>query len=114
MIDAYADLIVWRSFPYSQTFENKSSLPPNPLPPPAGLLCCDGGGLAAAGAAGAALLQPPKSSSGATLGAACEVLPNVFVKVDGWVFEEAEVPPHAEKSVDMGIEGAFGGAASFG
>jgi hypothetical protein len=76
----YRQVLVLHAAIYSQTFENKSSLPPNP---PAGfdvvfdcvvVFVC-------AGAVGAALLQPPKSSSCATcgaphpglLGAACDV-----------------------------------------
>ena len=98
---------------HSQTFENKSSLvPPNP-PPPAGLFCT-GGGLLAAATTGAALLQPPKSSSGATFGVGCEVLPKSLPDVDDWVFEAAGVPPQAEKSVDIGIDGFRAGAIGFG
>ena len=54
---------------------------------------------------GAALLQPPKSSSGATFGAGCEVLPKPLPNVDDWVLEVTGVPPQAEKSVDIGIDG---------
>lgn len=101
---------------YSQTFENRSSLPPpNPPPPPAGLLCTGAGGLVAAGVTGAALLHPPKSSSGATLGGACEELPKPFPpNAEDWVFEGADVPPQAEKSLDIGMEGALAGAAVLG
>ena len=60
-----------------------------------------------AGLTGAALLQPPKSSSGATFGVGCEVLPDA-------VFEAALVPPQAEKSVDIGIEGFRTRAAGWG
>lgn len=65
----------------------------------------------AAGLTGAALLQPPKSSSGATFGVGCEVLPNPLPNA---VFEAAVVPPQAEKSVDIGIEGFRTGAAGWG
>lgn len=58
-----------------------------------------------AGVTGAALLQPPKSSSGATFGTGCEVLPKPLPNVDDWVLELAGVPPQAEKSVDIGIDG---------
>jgi hypothetical protein len=53
---------------YSQTFENKSSLPPNPLAGFAAALVCVvvGAGVLVVGAA---LLHPPKSSSCATCGA---------------------------------------------
>ena len=95
---------------HSQTFENRSSLVLPSPPPPAGLFCTRGG-LLAAGVAGAALLQPPKSSSGATFGVDCEVLPKPPPNA---VFEAAGVPPQAEKSVDIGIEGFRTGAAGFG
>ena len=65
----------------------------------------------AAGVTGAALLQPPKSSSGATFGVACEVLPKPLPNA---VFEVVGVPPQAEKSVDIGIEGFWVGAAGLG
>lgn len=90
---------------YSQTFEKRSSLPPNPPPPPAGLLCA-GCGLLAAVVVGAALLHPPKSSSGATFGAAWVFPPKPLLKSDDWAFEGAELLPQAEKSLDMGIDGA--------
>lgn len=48
------------SIAHSQTFENKSSFPPNP---PAGLLALVFAVLVVAAVVGAALLQPPKSSS---------------------------------------------------
>lgn len=101
---------------YSHTLENKSSLPPpNPPPPPAGLVgCCCCGGLLVAGVAGAALLHPPKSSSGVTFGGTCDVLPKPLPNADDWVFAGAGVPPHAEKSDDIGIDGALAGAAGFG
>ena len=64
---------------HSHTFENKSSLPPNPAeaPPEADgfpaedCIPCSGcgGGFDITGLTGAALLQPPNSSSGATWGA---------------------------------------------
>ncbi len=98
---------------YSQTFEKRSSLPPNPPPPPVGLLCADGG-LLAAGVTGAALLHPPKSSSGATFGVTWELLPKPLLEFENWVFAGAEVPPQAEKSLDMGIDGACTGATGFG
>ena len=99
---------------HSHTLENKSSLaPPKPPPPPAGLFCT-GGGLLVAGVTGAALLQPPKSSSGATFGTGCEVLPNPLPNVDDWVLELAAVPPQAEKSVDIGIDGFRAAEAALG
>ena len=101
------------SIPYSQTFENRSSLVPPNCPPPAGLLCT-GGGLLAAGVTGAALLQPPKSSSGATFGVGFETLPNSLPNADGWVFEAAGVLPQAEKSVDIGMVGFRGAGLGFG
>lgn len=99
---------------YSQTFEKRSSLPPNPPlpPPPVGLLCA-GGGLLIGGATGAALLHPPKSSSGATSGVTWELLLKPLLEFDDWVFKGAEVPPQAEKSLDMGIDGACTGATGF-
>ena len=95
---------------HSQTFENKSSLPENPPLLLADLLCC-GSGLLAAGVGGAALLQPPKSSSCATVGVGCEALPKPLLKAFDCVFVGAVEPPQAEKSFDMGIEGALAGAA---
>ena len=65
----------------------------------------------AEGVTGAALLQPPKSSSAATFGVGFEVLPKSLPKPDDWVFEATGVPPQAEKSVDIGIDGFRGGAA---
>jgi hypothetical protein len=86
---------------YSQTFENRSSLPPNP---PAGfegafdcvvvVVCAE--------AVGAALLQPPKSSSCATcgapqpglFGAVCDVV----VVAAGWLGADdpqTSLLPHA-------------------
>ena len=65
----------------------------------------------AAGDTGAALLHPPKSSSGATFGVGFEVLPKPLPNADDWVFG---VPPQAEKSVDMGIDVFWGGAAGLG
>ena len=69
-----------------------------------------------AGVTGAALLQPPKSSSGATFGTGCEVLPKPLPNVDDWVLDLAGVPPQAEKSVDIGIDGfrAAGAGSGFG
>lgn len=67
-----------------------------------------------AGITGAALLQPPKSSSGATLGVGCEVRPKSLANAEDWEFEAAGVPPQAEKSVDIGIEGFRAGAAGLG
>ena len=99
---------------YSQTFENKSSLPPKPPPPPPPpCLLCAGRGLVLAGVSGAALLHPPKSSSGVTLGA-CEVLPHVLLELEDSLFEEVGVPPHAEKSLDIGMDGPVAGATVLG
>ena len=101
---------------HSQTFENKSS-PPNPPPLAAGLLCCGvccGAGLAATGLTGAALLQPPKSSSRAILGAGWEALLDPLLQSGFWVVGAAEVPPQAEKSLDIGIDGALPVATGFG
>lgn len=102
---------------HSQTFENKSSLLPLKPPPAAGLLCTEAllaGGLLTAGVTGAALLHPPKSSSGATFGVDCEVPPKPLSNADDLVFEAAGVPPQAEKSVDIGIDGFRGTAAGLG
>ena len=41
------------------------------------------------------------------------MLPKPLPK-DDWVFEGAGVPPQAEKSEDMGIDGALTGAAGLG
>lgn len=68
----------------------------------------------AAGVTGAALLQPPKSSSAATLGVGWDVLPKPLPNADDWAFEAADVPPQAEKSVDIGIDGFRAAAAGFG
>lgn len=70
----------------------------------------------AAGVTDAALLQPPNSSSGATFGAGCDVLLKPLPNVDDWVFEAAGVPPQAEKSLDIGIDGfrAAGAGLGFG
>lgn len=68
----------------------------------------------AAGVTGAALLQPPKSSSIATFGVGCEVLPKPLPSTDDWVFEAAGVPPQAEKSVDIGIDGFRAGVTGLG
>jgi hypothetical protein len=68
---------------YSQTFENKSSAPPNP---PAGLV------EAVVEDRGAALSQPPKSSSAATVGAG--------------LGDEAPQPP-GEMSFAVMVSGTF-------
>jgi hypothetical protein len=80
-------------FVYSQTFENKSSLPPNP---PAGfvvVLCV------VVVVVGAALLHPPKSSSCATCGAPHPGLFGAAVVVAaGWLGAEephTSLLPHA-------------------
>ena len=99
---------------HSHTLENKSSLAPPKLPPPPAGLFCTGGGLLVAGVVGAALLQPPKSSSGATFGTGCEVLPKPLSNVDDRVSGLAGVPPQAEKSVDIGIDGFRAAEAAFG
>lgn len=67
----------------------------------------------AAGITGAALLHPPKSSSGATFGVTWELLLKPLLEFDDWVFEGAEVPPQAEKSLDMGIDDACTDATGF-
>lgn len=84
---------------HSHTFENRSSLAPNP--PPEGLLVDCTGGLEAAGVSGAALLHPPKSpksSSTATFGAALELLPPP-------AFDAPVELPHEEKSLVVDMAG---------
>lgn len=79
---------------YCHTFENKSSLPPNP--PPEGLVV---GGFEAAGVTGAALFHPPKSSSAAIVGGSLKLFPPS--KFDVVVVEL----PQNEKSLVVGIAG---------
>lgn len=42
------------------------------------------------------------------------MLPKSLPNADDWVFEAAGVPPQAEKSVDIGIDGFRAGAIGFG
>ena len=44
----------------------------------------------------------------------CEVLPKPLPNADDWVFEAAGVPPQAEKSVDIGIDGFREGVMGLG
>lgn len=97
---------------YSQTFENKSSDPPNP---PLGLaVFADEGavGRLTGAGAGAALAQPPKSSSPETTGAGFDAagaphpLPKSFaVNVAGTRIESA-----AEGALGFGAAGAGAGS----
>ena len=90
---------------YSQTFENKSSLPPNPV---VGFAVCEGG--FAAGIAGAALVQPPKSSSGATFGGPCKLSPSPPLSPNPLSLDG--LPPHPKSFA--AAETAGGGFVVFG
>lgn len=99
-------------FFYCQTFENRSSLPPNPV-----------AGLDPLGAAGVVvlLIQPPNSSSAATFGAGAK--PPEALGTIGWLAKEPPVVevvvvllPHP-KSLEGGIEvtgAGLGGSGAAG
>jgi hypothetical protein len=82
-------------FIYFQTFENRSSLPPNP--PFEGLL------LPMLVMVGAALAQPPKSSSAATVGAAVSATAGVGAGLD----TIGDAPQPAPMSLEVKVSGIF-------
>ena len=86
---------------HSQTFENRSSLPPNPPPG------FDPEVAFAGGDTGAALFHPPKSSSAVTLGAAGAPNPLFPLPRPG---VDDEAPPQPPKSFALG-NGRAGGLA---
>jgi len=42
------------------------------------------------------------------------VLPQPLLELEAWLFDDTGAPPQAEKSEDIGIEGALTGAAGCG